>query len=80
MKFNKNLNEKMKHLSGHFDISTSGLKMEAKSYQSILNALNKSGDNVLFLTDMVNGNFFHYFVILLDLFFLLNLKFRIQCC
>ncbi|RNA43857.1 enolase-phosphatase E1 [Brachionus plicatilis] len=42
----------LKYFSGHFDTNV-GLKTESQSYLNILNSLGKSGEKVLFLTDLV---------------------------
>ena len=44
----------LKYVSGHFDTNI-GLKVESDSYLNILKALNKSNEQVLFLTDMIRG-------------------------
>lgn len=38
-------------IKGHFDINTSGPKVESKSYENILKDIGEKGENVLFLSD-----------------------------
>ncbi|CAF0908558.1 unnamed protein product [Brachionus calyciflorus] len=42
----------LKYFSGHFDTNI-GLKVEMQSYKNILESLNKSANQVLFLTDLI---------------------------
>lgn len=46
----------MEHISGYFDTGI-GMKQEKASYEKIIENLAVTGDEIVFLTDIVKGNY-----------------------